>query len=209
MTRRILIADDHFAVRQGLEGWLRDQFPLFEFGFASTQPEVFEQLAGPKHWDLILLDISMPGRGLESLREMKDASPSTGILIYTIHPEEQLGVRALRAGADGYVSKDRPPEELAKAVRKILEGKRYISDALAEKMAELLSRPEQEQGHELLSDREFQILRMLGKGMAPGDIAAELHLSIKTVSTYRTRVLQKLNLETTGELIRYAVENMI
>jgi two-component system, NarL family, invasion response regulator UvrY len=161
-------------------------------------------------WDVVLLDLSMPGRGgLESVRELKDLSPSTSILIYTAHPEDQLGVRALRAGADGFITKDRPPEELVKAVRRVLEGKRYISDTLAERMAEALAQPVPDEPHELLSDREYQILRMMGSGKSASEIAVQLNLSVKTVSTYRTRVLQKLNLQTTAELIRYAVENRI
>jgi two-component system, NarL family, invasion response regulator UvrY len=209
MARRILIADDHVAVRHGIKGLLEMELPGFDFGFASTQPEVTGMISSGL-WDVVLLDLSMPGRGgLESVRELKDLSPSTSILIYTAHPEDQLGVRALRAGADGFITKDRPPEELVKAVRRVLEGKRYISDTLAERMAEALAQPVPDEPHELLSDREYQILRMMGSGKSASEIAVQLNLSVKTVSTYRTRVLQKLNLQTTAELIRYAVENRI
>ncbi len=209
MSGRILIADDHFAIRHGLETLLKLEFPNCQFGVASTQPETLER-ASSARWDVVILDLNMPGRGgLETIRELKDISPSTGILIYTAHPEDQVGVRALRAGADGFVTKDRPPDELVKAVRRLLDGKRYISDTLADRIADVLSQPEQGEAHDVLSDREYQILRMLGSGVSSTDIALQLHLSVKTVSTYRTRVLQKLNLQTTAELIRYAVENKI
>ncbi len=158
----------------------------------------------------MLLDLSMPGRGgLECVNEIKSLCPSASVLIYTVHPEDELGVRALRAGADGYLTKDRPPDEVVNAVRRVLDGKRYISESMADRMAEHLRRRGEGEPHEELSDREYQILARLGHGKPVSEIAEELHLSVKTVSTYRTRVLQKLNLETTGELIRYAVEHRI
>ncbi|MBL8228000.1 MAG: response regulator transcription factor [Bryobacterales bacterium] len=209
MSRKVLIADDHFAVRQGLEALLRAELVDCQLASVSTQAELVERL-GQEEWDVVLLDLNMPGRsGLESLREIKDLSPSTAVLIYTAHSEEQLGVRALRAGADGFVTKDRPAEELLRAIRRVLEGRRYISETLAERIADALRQPDGAQAHELLSDREFQILRMLGGGTSATEIADQLTLSIKTVSTYRTRVLQKLNLRSTAELIRYAVEHNI
>ena len=209
MARRILIADDHVAVRRGVESLLRDEFPRFEFAGAGSQPELATLLMAG-HWDVILLDLSMPGRGtLENIREIKERIPSTAVLIYTAHPEEQLGVRALRAGADGYVTKDAPAEELLRAVRRVLDGKRYISESMAERMADLIAQPVEGEAHEALSDREYQILKMMGKGRAPTEIATELHLSIKTVSSYRKRILEKLRLQSTAELIRYAIEHQI
>lgn len=209
MAQKILIADDHFAVRHGLETLLRAELADSEFGTAATHLEFVDRLS-KDHWDLVVLDLNLHGRGgLECVREIKDLSPGTAVLIYSAHPEEQLGVRVLRAGAEGFVTKDRPAEELIRAVRRLLEGRRYISETLAERMAEALMQPDGGEAHELLSDREYQILQLLGSGRSATEIAAQLALSIKTVSTYRTRVLQKLNLRTTAEMIRYAVEHNI
>jgi two-component system invasion response regulator UvrY len=208
MTPRLLIADDHFAIRQGIERLFRDEFPGCAIGFATTYQEVMQQL-GSGNWDILLLDLSMPGRGLEVVVEMKDLSPLTRILIYTVHPEDQSGIRCLRAGADGFVTKDRPPEELLAAVNRLLSGRRYISESLAERMAASFGRPEERSVHELLSDRELQILSMLGMGKTATEIADELYLSVKTVSTYRKRVLEKLNLHTTADLIRYAIDQKL
>ena len=209
MPRRILIADDHFAVREGVQALLRDTWPNYDYAGVPNQPALMAALTA-SHWDLVLLDLTMPGRsGLEAVREIKDLSPSTAVLVYTMHPEDQLGVRALRSGADGFLNKERAPEELVSAVRRILEGKRYISDTLADRMAQFLAQPETGTAVDLLSDREYQILKLLGSGHMPTDIADQLHLSVKTVSTYRARVLEKLNLQTTADLIRYAIENKI
>ena len=209
MARRILIADDHFAVREGVQALLRDTWPNHEYAGVPNQPALMAALAA-SHWDLVLLDLTMPGRsGLEAVREIKDLSPSTSVLVYTMHPEDQLGVRALRSGADGFLNKERAPEELVTAVRRILDGKRYISETLADRMAQFLAHPETGTAVDLLSDREYQILKLLGAGQSPTDIAEQLHLSVKTVSTYRTRVLEKLNLHTTADLIRYAIEHNI
>jgi two-component system invasion response regulator UvrY len=186
----------------------RDEFPGCAIGFATTYQEVMQQL-GSGNWDILLLDLSMPGRGLEVVVEMKDLSPLTRILIYTVHPEDQSGIRCLRAGADGFVTKDRPPEELLAAVNRLLSGRRYISESLAERMAASFGRPEERSVHELLSDRELQILSMLGMGKTATEIADELYLSVKTVSTYRKRVLEKLNLHTTADLIRYAIDQKL
>jgi len=158
-------------------------------------------------WDLVILDLSLPGRGgLEVIKQMKDASPGSAILVYTMFPEEQFGVRALRAGADGYLTKDRPQDELVDAARRVSGGKRYITPALADSLAHYVAEPNVSNLHELLSDREFQILRLLASGKTPTAIGVELSLSIKTVSTYRSRILVKLNLTTTADLIRYAIK---
>jgi DNA-binding NarL/FixJ family response regulator len=188
---------------------LRDSFPGIQVGAADSAQSSLDLLAAG-NWDLVILDLSLPGRGgLEIIKQMKDTSPSSAILVYTMYPEEQFGVRALRAGADGYLTKDRPQEDLIEAARRIAAGKRYITPALAESLANYVSEPSAGSLHELLSDREFQILRLLSSGKTPTDIANELNLSIKTVSTYRTRILTKLNLSTTAELIRYAIEQKL
>lgn len=209
MPRRILIADDHVAIRRGLESLLRDEFPQCEFGQAGTQPELTSLLSAG-NWDLVLLDLSMPGRsGFECIRDIKDGNPSTAVLIYSAHPEEQFGVRALRSGADGYLSKDTPEAVFLQAVYRVLDGKRYITDTIAERLADYITQPKSREAHELLSDREYQILRLIGAGQSVTEIGQELNLSVKTVSTYRKRVLEKLNLHTTADLIRFALENGI
>jgi two-component system, NarL family, invasion response regulator UvrY len=208
MPRRILVVDDHVAVRRGLTSLFADEFQQATVETAATSAEALQK-THDGHWDLIILDLNMPGRGgLELIHELKDRSPSSRILIYTVHPDDQLGVRALRAGADGYVSKDRPAEDLVQAIRTVARGHRYISPELAESLANYVVDPGGEP-HETLSDREFQILRLLASGKTPTSIGEELHLSIKTVSTYRTRILEKLDLQTTAELIRYAIEKKL
>lgn len=209
MPCKILIADDHVAVRRGVESLLRDEFPQCEFGQAGTQPELTSMLTAG-NWDLVLLDLSMPGRsGFECIRDIKDDNPSTAVLIYSAHPEEQFGVRALRSGADGYLSKDSPEAVFLQAVHRVLEGKRFITDTIAERLADYIIQPKSREAHELLSDREYQILRLMGTGLSATEIGRELNLSVKTVSTYRKRVLEKLNLHTTADLIRFALENGI
>jgi two-component system invasion response regulator UvrY len=209
MPKRFLIADDHVAIRRGVEALLRHEFPGSEVAEATTQPELNAKIASER-WDLVVLDLSMPGRGgIECIGDIKDASPGTAVLVYTAHPEEQFGVRALRAGADAYVTKGAQESVFLQAAHRILEGKRFITETIAERMAEYLIQPGGAIPHELLSDREYEILRLIGTGLSVSDIADQLHLSVKTVSTYRKRVLEKLNLHSTGELIRYALENKI
>lgn len=197
------------AVREGLLRILTHEFPTAQCYPAEDSARILE-LASAQEFDLLILDLSLPGRGgLDVIKRVKEISPATAILIYTVHPDDEFGVRALRAGADGYVTKDRPVEELLTAIAKVSEGKRYLSEALTERMANLVLNPSSAPPHESLSDRELQILQMLGAGLTPSVIANRLNLSIKTVSTYRTRLLGKLDLQTTGELIRYAIEHKI
>lgn len=202
---RILIVDDHFAIREGLAQMLSSQFPGAVLSAAGQAHEALQQLATGR-LDIVILDLNLPGRGgLDVIRELKDASPTTGVLVYTVHPEDQFGVRTLRAGADGYVTKDQAASDVIEAIQRILQGRRYISPRLAECLANYVSTPEQP--HDLLSDREMQILRLLAEGRKPTEIAAELHLSIKTVSTYRTRILEKLKLSSSADIIRYAIRH--
>ena len=209
MLRRVVVVDDHPAVRNGVAQMLGDSYAGLKVDMADSAPALLDALSAG-HCDLVILDLSMPGRGgLDIIRQIKDMTPATAILVYTMYPEDQFGVRALRAGADGYLTKDRPQEELIEAARRIDSGKRYITPALAESLANYISEPAGGSLHELLSDREFQILRLLASGKTPTDIANDLHLSIKTISTYRTRILTKLNLHTTADLIRYALEQKL
>lgn len=209
MQIRAIVVDDHVAVRQGLAEILAHEFPGCVVETADHAQRA-AQLLTEGAWNILILDLNLPGRGgLEAIREFKDLSPSTGILVYTVHPEDQFGVRALRAGAEGYVTKDKPAAEFLQAVRQVSAGKRYVGPALADCLANLVARPTGMAPHTALSDREHQILRMIGTGKTPSDIAADLNLSIKTISTYRSRILTKLDLSTTADLIRYALENKL
>jgi two-component system, NarL family, invasion response regulator UvrY len=206
-THRILLVDDHVAIREGLSLMLSAAFPGSHFGGAANAAQALHQVA-LRRWDLAILDLNLPGRGgLELIRELKDSAPSMGILVYTVHPDEQFGVRALRAGADGYVTKDQPAADVINAIRRIREGKRYIGPGLAESLARVVSGQSSTPSLDLLSDRELQILLSLAAGLTPTAIAASLNLSIKTVSTYRGRLLDKLGLNGTADLIRYALQH--
>lgn len=203
---RILVADDHAVVRRGILSILEDHPDLELAGEASDAGEVLERIRGAS-WDLLLLDLSMPGlSGLDLLKQVRSHRPELPVLILSVHPEEQFGARVLKAGASGYVHKDAPPEQLVTAMRRVLRGQKYVSPALASRLAEGLG-GDTEDPHELLSDREFQVLRLMGAGRTVSEIADDLSLSVKTVSTYRSRLLDKLRLDTTAELIRYAIEN--
>jgi two-component system, NarL family, invasion response regulator UvrY len=209
MNVRAIVVDDHVAVRQGLAQILADEFSGAVV-VATDQAQTAIELLEKESWNLVILDLNLPGRGgLDAIRLFKDASPATGILVYTVHPEDQFGVRALRAGAEGYITKDRPAAEFLQAVRQVASGKRYVGPVLADCLAYLVFRPTGASAHTTLSDREHQILRMIGAGKSPTDIAGELNLSIKTVSTYRARILTKLDLSTTADLIRYALEHKL
>ena len=177
--------------------------------FRSNAGEAIAAVA-KEHWDLVVLDITMPGRsGLDALKEIKSLKPATRVLVLSVHSEDQFATRVLKAGASGFLNKDSAPEELVKAARKVMAGGRYVSAALAEKLAGTLEKKNVEFPHQTLSDREFQVLRMIGSGQTVGEIAAELNLSVKTVSTYRARILEKMDLNTNAELTRYAFENKL
>jgi DNA-binding NarL/FixJ family response regulator len=206
---RIFIADDHAVVRRGLRQILADEFPDAGFGEAENSQAALERIAKGT-WDVVILDLSMPGlNGIELLKELKALYPKLPVLILSIHPEDQFATRALRAGAAGYMNKETAPAELVKAVRKVIGGGRYVSAALAEKLAASLPQGAGGMPHELLSDREFQVLRMIASGKAVSEIASELYLSVKTVSTYRTRILEKMGLKSNAELTRYALQNKL
>jgi DNA-binding NarL/FixJ family response regulator len=203
---KILIADDHAVFRRGLKETIGEAFPKVTFGEAQTALEAVEGVR-QQNWDIVILDISMPGEsGLDILNDLKRLRPKLPILLLSMHPEEQYARRALKAGASGYLTKESVPEELKHAVRKIVAGGRYVSATLAEKLAYDLRSGVDVPVHELLSDREFQVLRMIASGKTVKQIADEIALSVKTVSTYRARILEKTGKSTTAELIRYAIQ---
>jgi two-component system invasion response regulator UvrY len=204
---RVLIADDHAVVRAGLRQFLETDQSIREIGEAATGREALEQLRNGK-WDLLLLDINMPDRsGLDVLRQVRSTHPDTRVLVLSGYPERQYAVNVLRAGASGFLSKESAPEELLKAVRTVLGGRRYVSSALAELLVSDLDGDAQRPLHARLSEREFQILCKLAAGRAVSEIADELCISVKTVSTYRSRVLQKMDLKTNADLTAYALHN--
>jgi two-component system, NarL family, invasion response regulator UvrY len=204
---RVLIADDHAVVRQGLKQILGDTPEMLVAGEATTGQEVLDKVRA-ETWDVVILDISMPDRsGLDILKQLRSERPKLPVLVLSMHSEDQYAMRVLKAGASGYLTKDSAPDELVKAVRKVVSGGRYVSAFLAEKLAFEIGTDSNRLPHETLSDREFQVLRGIAAGKSVTEIAAELYLSPKTVSTYRARLLQKMNLTTNAELIHYAIQN--
>ena len=204
---RVLIADDHAVVQQGLKQILGDTPEMLVAGEATTGQEVLDKVRA-ETWDVVILDISMPDRsGLDILKQLRSERPKLPVLVLSMHSEDQYAMRVLKAGASGYLTKDSAPDELVKAVRKVVSGGRYVSAFLAEKLAFEIGTDSNRLPHETLSDREFQVLRGIAAGKSVTEIAAELYLSVKTVSTYRTRMLTKMNLETNAELIYYAIRN--
>lgn len=204
---RVLIADDHAIVRKGLAQLIREEFPDSEILEASNSQEVLEKVK-IGIWDAILIDISMPGRnGLETLKQIRDFGIKAPILVISMHPEEQYAVRVLKAGASGFLNKDSATEELITAFHKVISGKKYISASLAEKLAERFESSSEKPLNELLSDRELQVLQLIASGKTVGNIADEISLSVNTISTYRARILEKLNLANNAELMRYAIDN--
>ncbi len=204
---KVLIADDHAVVRAGLRQFLEEDSSITEIGDASTGREALEALRNGR-WDLLILDINMPDRsGLDILSHIRAAGYRTRVLVMSGLPERQYALNVLRAGARGYLSKEGAPDELLKAVRTILDGRRYVSPGLAELLVSELDQDSDKPLHARLSEREFQVLCKLAAGRAVSDIAGELCLSVKTISTYRTRVLEKMHLETNADLTTYALRN--
>jgi two-component system invasion response regulator UvrY len=202
---KILLADDHTVVRSGLKQILAEEFKGAVFGEARNAQEALE-LATRERWDIFVLDITMPGRsGLEVMREIRKLRPGLPVLVLSIHPENQFAVRVLKLGAAGYMTKESAAEELVGAIKKVLAGGRYVSAALAETLAKNLSRVAVKPPQELLSNREFQVLRLIASGKIVSEIARELVLSVKTISTYRSRILQKMGLRNNAELMHYAM----
>jgi DNA-binding NarL/FixJ family response regulator len=203
---RVLIVDDHAVVRRGIRQILADAGDIRVVDEAATEQEAIDKTRAGG-CDLVLLDLSLPGRGgLEVLKELHEEFPRLPVLVLTMHPEEQYAVRTIRAGAAGYLTKQSAPEELVRAVRQVVAGKRYLTATVAERLAEELEHKDERAPHERLSDREHQIFLMIASGKTVSEIAEELALSVKTVSTYRARLLEKMQLRTNAELTRYAFE---
>lgn len=204
---RILITDDHAVVRHGLRQILAAEFKKATFGEAGNAAEAIDRV-WKESWDVVVLDISMPGRsGLDVLKEIKKSRPKLPVVMLSMHPEDQFAVRLLKAGAAGYMTKESAPEELVGAIKKVIAGGRYISSQLAEKMASYLAIDVQTPPHERLSDREFLVLRLIASGKPVSAIAKDVSLSVKTISTYRSRLLQKMGMSNNAELTRYAIQN--
>lgn len=202
----VLIVDDHPALREGVRVLLDRRLPGAHVGEAGDYGEALRQLA-KRDWDLVIVDLEMPGRdGLELLRRIVAQRPEQKVLVFSFHRDEQYALRVLRAGARGYLNKRADNRELLAAVRTVLSGQVYLSPAASRRLGDALRGGEPPAPHDALSDRELQVLRRLGAGATVGQIAAELHLSVNTVSTYRARILEKLGLRTTAEVIRYAIE---
>lgn len=205
---RILIADDHPIVRRGLKAILVSEFQA-ACGEAGNAQQVLSAVQS-QVWNLVILDVTMPGRsGLDILGDVRKLRPKLPVLVLSMHPEDQLGKRALKSGASGYLNKESAPEELVKAVQKLLQGSMYVSPALAVRLASDLRDDAPRGLHETLSTREFEILRMLASGKTVTEIAEELHLSVPTISTHRSHILAKMNMTTTAALISYAVRNRL
>jgi two-component system, NarL family, invasion response regulator UvrY len=206
---KILIADDHAILRAGLKEILVRNLKEVACGEAKNAQEVLSQVR-TNPWDLVILDITMPGRsGLDILSDLKNLRPHLPVLMLSMHSEDHYGKRALKAGAFGYLQKESAPEELIQAVRKVLAGGRYVSSTLADRLLADLSKDEVKTPHDSLSPREFEIFRMIGSGKPVSRIAKELRLSITTVSTHRARILEKLQLTTTADLVRYALRSKL
>jgi DNA-binding NarL/FixJ family response regulator len=206
---KILIADDHAVVRRGLKQIVSETPDIVVVGEASTGYEVLDQVRC-NDFDAVILDISMPGGdGLNILKQIRREKRKMPILVLSVHPEDQYAIRALRAGAAGYLTKESAPDELITAIRRISGGRKYVSSLLAEKLASLMAVDSEKKPHEALSDREYQVLCMIASGKRMKDIASELCLSIKTIGTYRSRILEKMRMKNNAELTHYAIKHAL
>lgn len=206
---RFLIADDHTVVRKGLKQILLEAFPSAVVEEV-TDAESMLKMVFTQNWDVVISDISMPGRsGLEVLQQVKQHYPKLPVLILSVHSEDQYALRVLKSGASGYLNKDSAPEQLVAAVNRVMQGKKYITPTIAEKLANSLDQDMEKSSHEYLSDREFEVLKLLAAGQAVSDIASRLSLSVTTISTFRARIMTKMSLKTNAELTLYAIENKL
>ncbi len=206
---KILIADDHAIVRQGLKQIVTETPDMVVAGEASNGQELLNKI-NENDYDVVVLDITMPGRdGMDVLKQLRSERPELPILMLSIHPEEQYALRALRAGASGYLTKESAPDELVVAIRKVSRGGKYISSSLAEKLAFELEAGHEQAPHEALSDREYHVMCLIASGKTVMEIAQELSLSEKTISTYRSRILEKMNMKNNAELTYYAIKNQL
>jgi len=205
---KILLADDHAVVRSGLKQILTEAFSRATYGEARNGQEALD-LVWKQNWDVVVLDITMPGRsGLDVLRQIKESKPKLPVLVLSMHPENQFATRVLKCGASGYMTKESAPAELVGAIKNVLAGRRYVSASLAESLAASLS-TNHKAPQDKLSDREFQALRLIASGKTVSEIARELSLSVKTISTYRARILEKMGLKNNAELMRYAMQHRL
>lgn len=206
---RILIADDHAIVRKGLRQLILEEHPTATIGEVSDVESLIA-LVMKESWDLVICDISMPGRsGLEALQQIKDINPGLPVLIMSMHPEDQYAVRVFKAGASGYLSKDAVHQELISAIQAIRNGRKFITPGIAEKLVGALDSDKQQEPHEQLSNREFDVMKMLAAGKSITEIAEQLSLSATTVSTYRSRILEKTGLKNNADITRYALEKKL
>ncbi len=206
---RILLVDDHYVVRQGLKTVLLEHYADGVFGEAASAQDALVTIWNSQ-WDVVLLDISIPGRGgLEVLKEIRKSRPKLPVIVVSMHPEEQFAIRVLKLGACSYVRKDSAGQELVKAVAAALRGAKYITTSLAERLASNLEQDQDGPKHESLSDREYQVMCLLASGKTVKEAGADLSLSVKTVSTYRSRILEKLMLKNNSQLMRYAVRHAL
>ncbi len=204
---KVLIVDDHAIVRQGLKRILAETPDMTVAGEAENGVEALKKTREGE-WDVILLDVSMPGRnGVDTLKQIMRENRGGKVLILSMYPEDQYAVRLLKAGAAGYMTKETAPGELVEAIRKVAQGRKYISPALAERLLLELDIDAEKQPHERLSDREYQVFRMLGSGRTASEIASLMSLSVKTISTHRTHILEKMKLKNNAELTLYAIQN--
>jgi DNA-binding NarL/FixJ family response regulator len=204
---RILIADDHAIVRHGLRQILSDSSDMSVAGEARNGLQAL-QLAREAEWDVVLLDVSMPDKnGIDTLKQLKKEFPKLPVLMLSMHPEEHYAIRALKAGASGYLNKQSAPEQLVTAIRQVASGKKYVSPSLAEELANAISEDSEKAPHERLSDREYQTLVLIASGKTLSQIAEELKLSVKTVSVYRARLLEKMKLKNNAELTHYGLKH--
>lgn len=206
---KVLVADDHAIVRRGLRQILSETPDIMVGGEASTAQEVIRLLSAER-WSVVVLDLSLPGSsGLDLLSRIRREHPNSPVLVLTVHPEDQYAVRCIKAGAAGFLTKESAPEKLIEAVRKVASGGRWVSPELAETLASVLAGESKGAPHERLSDREFEIFRMLASGKTVSQVAQELSLSVKTVSTHRMRILRKMEMSNNAELTHYAVRNQL
>jgi two-component system invasion response regulator UvrY len=206
---RVFVADDHAVVRKGIKQILTEERDITVVGEAANSDEIIKQMYD-NNWDVLILDITMPGKnGLDAMIEIKQRKPNLKILILTMYPEKEIAIRALKTGASGYLNKDSVPCELIKAVRRVYGGGRYISSSLAESIAFSVEKENEKLPHENLSDREFQVMCLIASGNSLTHISEELSLSVKTVSTYRARILEKMSMKTNVELTHYAIKHQL
>lgn len=206
---RILIADDHAIVREGLKQILAETADMIVADEASSGHEALEKVR-QNDYDVVVLDISMPGKsGLDVLKELRRYKPKLPVLVLSIHPEDQYAVRCLKAGAAGYLTKESASDELVAAIKKVSQGKKYLTSTVAEKLAYAVGIDTDRPLHETLSDREYEVLCMIGYGKTASQIAGDLNLSVKTISTYRARILEKMRMETNAQLMHYAIDNQL